>query len=182
MASSSEHDGHGPRRLHQSIGDVLRTPERPQPAAGTTPQWPGHEYGPTPVPAKAPGTPGLPEGVRRSRQELESIRDDAAREFHASDDARVHVEVEVRQAKAAAHGVWATAAWLLGELQAAPISQEWYEYPYTNRQVGLERTHARDRIDGNDWPDVDRDYAAGVQYTVGWSFWPDEERPVPPAG
>ncbi|MFD4143053.1 hypothetical protein [Streptomyces sp. NPDC058572] len=93
----------------------------------------------------------------------------------------MHVEADVRRSAAAAHGVWAVAAWLLGELQAAPISQEWHEYPYTSRQVGLERTHARDCIEGNDWPDVDPDYAAGVRYTVGWAFWPDEERPVPAA-
>ncbi|MER5511540.1 hypothetical protein ABT052_40445 [Streptomyces sp. NPDC002766] len=94
-------------------------------------------------------------------------------QFEAHDDYRV------RRPFAAAQGVWAVAAWLLGELQSAPISGETHDYPYTKREVGKESVHARDCIEGNDWPDLDRDYAAAVDYTVGWAFWPDEERPVP---
>jgi hypothetical protein len=182
MASNS--DPWRPRRLHPSVSDVLPVSERPTIAPGATPQWPGHEYGPTPVPAPPPSTPGLPGGVRRTRAELEALRDDAAREFHAGENARVEVDEDdqVRRPVTAAQGVWAVAAWLLGELQNAPVSGETHDYPYTNRQVGAERTHAIDRLEGNDWPDVDRDYAAGVKYTVGWAMWTwEERRPVPAA-
>ncbi|WP_433573964.1 hypothetical protein [Streptomyces sp. CA-251247] len=179
MASSSAPwTGNKPRRLHAPLD--LDTPKS-TPLPGTTPKWPGHEYGSTLVPAKDPSTPGLPGNVRRSRAELESLRDDAARQFHTGADAQLHREIDVRRPAAAAEGVWAVASWLLGEVLYAPLSGERYEYPYTERQVGLERTHARDCIEGNDWPDVDADYAAGVRYTVGWAIWPDEERPVPAA-
>jgi hypothetical protein len=77
--------------------------------------------------------------------------------------------------------VWAASAWLLGELQNAPISGEAYDYPYTKREVGAESVHARDCLEGNDWPDVDRDYAAGVQQAVKWSMWHWKARPVPAA-
>ncbi|WP_393101430.1 hypothetical protein [Streptomyces sp. LN325] len=89
-------------------------------------------------------------------------------------------EYRVRRTATAAQGVWAAVAWLLGELQNAPISGETHDYPYTAHQVGDERTHAIDCLEGNDWPDVDRDYAAGVKYTVGWAMWTwEERRPVP---
>lgn len=184
MASNSESSWR-PRRLHPSIEDVLPVPEHPTILPGVTPSWPGHEYGPSPIPAPAPSTPGLPGGVRRTREELESLRDDAAREFQAGEHARVQLEgsagYHVREPSRVARGAWAVAAWLLGELPNAPISGETHDYPYTNLQVGDERTHARDCLEGNDWPDVDRDYAVGVEYTVGWAFWPDEHRPVPAA-
>ncbi|MDT0478028.1 hypothetical protein RM863_38525 [Streptomyces sp. DSM 41014] len=184
MASNS--DPWRPRRLHPSFEDVMPPASgKPSILPGVTPSWPGHEYGPTPIPAPAPSTPGLPGGVRRTREELEALRDDAAREFHASEHARVQLEedaeYQVRKPARAAQGVWAVAAWLLGELQNAPISGEIHDYPYTKREVGAESVHARDCIEGNDWPDLDRDYAAGVDYTVGWAFWPDQERPVPAA-
>ncbi|MEJ8662289.1 hypothetical protein [Streptomyces sp. MS1.AVA.4] len=183
MASNS--DSWRPRRLHPPIDDVMPPPGKPGILPGVTPSWPGHEYGPTPVPAPAPTTLGLPGGVRRTREELEALRDDAARQFHAGEHARVQLdeddEYHVRRPAAAAQGVWAVAAWLLGELQNAPISGETHDYPYAKRDVGKESVHARDCMEGNDWPDVDRDYAAAVDYTVGWAFWPDEERPVPKA-
>ncbi|MFF8432432.1 hypothetical protein ACF07Y_46440 [Streptomyces sp. NPDC016566] len=183
MASTS--DPWRPRRLHPPVSDVLPAPEHPTIAPGATPSWPGHEYGPTPVPPPVPSTPGLPEGVRRTRTELEALRDDAAREFHAGEHARVQLdeddEYQVRRPAVAAQGVWAVAAWLLGELQSAPISGETHEYPYTALQVGDEKTHAIDCLQGSDWPDVDHDYAAGVRHTVGWAFWDWKARPVPPA-
>ena len=90
------------------------------------------------------------------------LRTDAAREFHAGEHARVQLdededEYRVRRPASFAQGVWVVSAWLLGELQNAPISGETHDYPYTARQVGDERTHARDCLEGNDWPDVDRD-------------------------
>ncbi|MCX4707163.1 hypothetical protein [Streptomyces sp. NBC_01373] len=182
MASNS--DPWRPRRLHPSIEDVLPVPERPAILPGVTPSWPGHEYGPTPVPAPAPSTPGLPEGVRRTRAELEALRDDAALQFHAGEHARVQLdedEYDVRRPASFAQGVWAVAAWLLGELQNAPISGETHDYPYTKREVGRESVRAEDCVEGNDWPDVDRDYAAGVKQAVGWTFWDWKERPVPAA-
>ncbi|MFE4777837.1 hypothetical protein [Streptomyces sp. NPDC056713] len=172
-----------PRRLHPSIEDVLPVPGNPTIAPGATPSWPGHEYGPTPVPAPKPSTPGLPGGVRRTRAELEALRDDAARQYHAGEQAQVEVDEDdhrVRHPAAAAHGVWAVAAWLLGELQNAPISGETYEYPFTKREFGRESVHARDCLEGNDWPDLDKDYAAGVKAAVGWAFWDWKTRPVPP--
>ena len=87
----------------------------------------------------------------------------------------------IRRPAAAAQGVWAVAAWLLGELQNAPISGETYDYPYTKREVGRESVRAQDCVEGNDWPDVDRDYAAAVDHTVGWAFFDWKKRPVPPA-
>src|SRR5690606_31389643 len=81
MASNS--DPWRPRRLHPPIDDLLPPAGKPGILPGVTPSWPGHEYGPTPVPAPAPSIPGLPEGVRRTRAELEALRDDAARQFHA---------------------------------------------------------------------------------------------------
>ncbi len=151
---------------------------------GVTPSWPGHEYGPTPIPAPTPSTSGLPEGVHRTREELEALRDDAARQFHAGEHARVQLdededEYHVRRAASFAQGVWAVAAWTLGELQNAPISGETYGYPYTVRQVGLEKTHAVDRLEGNDWPDVDPDYALGVRDAVRWALFDWKNRPVP---
>lgn len=153
---------------------------------GVTPFWPGHEYGPTPVPTPAPSTPGLPGGVRRTRAELEALRDDATREFHVGEHARVQLdededEYDVRRPGTFAHGVWAVAAWLLGELHNAPISGETHDYPYTVRQVGREETHAVDRLEGNDWPDVEQDYALAVRDTVRWATSTWKNRPVPPA-
>ncbi|MGW2426033.1 hypothetical protein ACWC0C_43655 [Streptomyces sp. NPDC001709] len=85
----------------------------------------------------------------------------------------------MRRPAAAAQGVWAVVAWLLGELQNAPISGETYDYPYTKREVGRESVRAQDCVEGNDWPDIDRDYAAAVDYTVGWVFFDWKKRPVP---
>ncbi|MCP8709466.1 hypothetical protein [Streptomyces sp. AC04842] len=185
MASNS--DPWRPRRLHPSIEDVMPPATgKPTILPGVTPSWPGHEYGPTPIPAPAPSTPGLPGGVRRTRAELEALRDDAARQFHAGEHARVQLdededEYDVRRPASFAQGVWAVAAWLLGELQNAPISGETHDYPYTPLQVGDEKTHARDCLEGNDWPDVDRDYALGVRDAVRWASFDWKSRPVPPA-
>ncbi|MDX2843666.1 hypothetical protein PV377_32795 [Streptomyces ipomoeae] len=184
MASNS--DPWRPRRLHPPIDDLLPPAGKPGILPGVTPSWPGHEYGPTPVPAPAPSIPGLPEGVRRTRAELEALRDDAARQFHAGEHARVQLdededEYDVRRPAPFAQGVWAVVAWLLGELQNAPISGETHDYPYTVRQVGREKTHARDCLEGNDWPDVDRDYALGVREAVRWALFEWKSRPVPPA-
>ncbi|KJK34533.1 hypothetical protein UK15_35570 [Streptomyces variegatus] len=90
-------------------------------------------------------------------------------------------EYDVRRPASFAQGVWAVAAWLLGELQNAPISGETHDYPYTVRQVGREQTHARDCLEGNDCPDVDRDYALGVREAVRWVLFEWKTRPVPPA-
>ncbi|WP_158839127.1 hypothetical protein [Streptomyces sp. NRRL S-1022] len=185
MASSSESQWH-PRRLHPPVSDVLPVPERPTIAPGATPSWPGHEYGPTRIPTPAPSTPGLPGGVRRTREELEALRDDAARQFHVGEQALVQLdededEYDVSRPAWFAQGVWAVTAWLLGELQNAPISGEVHDYPYTVRQVGLEKTHAIDRLEGNDWPDVDRDYALGVREAVRWALFVGKARPVPAA-
>ncbi|SMQ21975.1 hypothetical protein SAMN06272771_7704 [Streptomyces sp. Ag82_O1-12] len=90
-------------------------------------------------------------------------------------------EYDVRRPGTFAQGVWAVVAWLLGELENAPISGETHDYPYTVRQVGREQTHARDCLEGNDWPDVDRDYALGVREAVRWALFEWKNRPVPPA-
>lgn len=89
-------------------------------------------------------------------------------------------EYQVRRPAFFAQSVWGVIAWLLGELQNAPISGETHDYPYTVRQVGLEKTHAIDCLEGNDWPDVDRDYALGVRDTVRWALSDWKKRPVPP--
>lgn len=90
-------------------------------------------------------------------------------------------EYHVRRPASFAQGVWVVAAWLLGELQNAPISGETHDYPYTALQVGDERTHARDRLEGNDWPDADPDYALGVRDAVRWALFDWKNRPVPAA-
>src|SRR5690606_16982212 len=81
------------------------------------------------------------------RPEPEPLRDDAARKDHAGEAARAQVYANHRKEAAVAQGVWAAAAWLLGELQASPISREAYTYPYTAREVGREETRARDCIE-----------------------------------
>ncbi len=183
MASNS--DPWRPRQLHPSIEDAMPPATgKPTILPGVTPSWPGHEYGRTPIPAPAPSTPGLPGGVLRTRAELEALRDDAARQFHAGEPARVQLdedEYEVRRPGTFAQGVWAVSACLLGELQSAPISGETHDYPYTVRQVGREEIHGVDRLEGNDWPDIDRDYALAVRDTVRWATSAWKNRPVPPA-
>ncbi|WP_306324156.1 MULTISPECIES: hypothetical protein [unclassified Streptomyces] len=181
MAST---DPSRPRRLHRPIDDLMPAPKPKGIAPGATPSWPGHEYGPTPMPKPQPDLPGMPGGVRRTRPELEALRDDAARQSRAGEHAQVRIEDDdhrVRRAAAAAHGVWTVAGWLLGELPNAPISGETLDYPYTVLEVGRERTHARDCLEGNDWPDLDRDYAVGVKAAVAWAIWEWKDRPVPSA-
>ncbi|MGW7222454.1 hypothetical protein [Streptomyces sp. NPDC054826] len=187
MASSSDpwserrQAPHGPVDPSQrSVSEILGTPERPTILPGATPQWPGHEYGNT-VPPKPAPIPGVPGAVRRQRAELEALRDDAARQYHAGEAARVQVYANHRKEAAVAQGVWAAAAWLLGELQASPISREAYTYPYTAREVGREETRARDCIERNAWHEVDEDYAAGVLHGLEWATSTEKQRPVPTA-
>ncbi|MEU4359287.1 hypothetical protein [Streptomyces virginiae] len=167
-----------PRR---SVSEILGTPEQPQILPGATPQWPGHEYGTPQAPPKPEAIPGVPGAVRRQRQELESLRDDAARQYHAGDAAQVEVYANHRKEAAVAQGVWAAAAWLLGELQSSPVSREAYTYPYTAREVGREKTRALDCIERNAWTDVDEDYGAGVLHALDWATSTTKKRPVPAA-
>ncbi|MFJ4343548.1 hypothetical protein [Streptomyces sp. NPDC088915] len=178
MASSSE-----PWNEHRQVpvSEILGTPERPTILPGAAAQWPGHEYGSTPMPPKPAPIPGVPGAVRRQRTELEQLRDDAARQYHAGEAARVEVYANRGKDAAVAHGVWAAAAWLLGELQASPISSEAYTYPYTAREVGREKTRALDCIERNAWQSVDEDYGAGVLHALEWATNTEKQRPVPPA-
>src|SRR5690606_40006684 len=116
MASSSDpwserrQSPHGPVDPSQrSVSQILGTPERPTILPGATPQWPGHEYGNT-VPPRPEPIPGVPGAVRRQRAELEALRDDAARQYHAGEAARVQVYANHRKEAAVAQGVWAAAA------------------------------------------------------------------------
>ncbi|MFJ2477218.1 hypothetical protein ACIOWI_30300 [Streptomyces sp. NPDC087659] len=185
MATSSDPWSERPQALHRpaeppqrSISEILGTPERPTILPGATPQWPGHEYGTTYVPPKPEPIPGVPGAVRRQRAELEDLRDDAARQYRAGDAARVEVYANHRKDAAVAQGVWAATSWLLGELEASPISQETHEYPYTAREVGREETRALDCVERNAWQDVDEDYGAGVLSALEWATSTSRPRPV----
>ncbi|TFE54687.1 hypothetical protein E3E14_07080 [Streptomyces sp. ICN441] len=185
MASSSDPWSERPQAPHRpaeppqrSISEILGTPERPKILPGVTPSWPGHEYGTNSAPPRHEPIPGVPGAVRRQRAELEALRDDAARQYRAGDAARVEVYANHRKDAAVAHGVWAAAAWLLGELEASPISQETYAYPYTAREVGREETRALDCVERNAWRDVDEDYGAGVLSALEWATSTSRPRPV----
>ncbi|MET7621807.1 hypothetical protein [Streptomyces sp. NPDC005408] len=184
MASSSEwNERQGPppptHPPRHSVSEILGTPEHPKILPGATPQWPGHENGPSPVPPKPEPLPGLPAAVRRPLEELEQLRDDALAQRNASADARLNVYANFRKEAAVAEGVWTAMCWLLGERQASPISQEWHEYPFVGRVVGRERSRALDCIERNAWLDVDEDYGAGVLHGLEWAMSPHKKRPVP---
>lgn len=185
MASSSNPWSERPEATHRpaeppqrSISEILGTPERPTILPGATPQWPGHEYGTNAAPPRREPIPGVPGAVRRQRAELEALRDDAASQCRAGDAARVEVYANHRKDAAVAQGVWAAAAWLLGELEASPICQETYAYPYTAREVGREKTRALDCVERNAWQDVDEDYGAGVLSALEWATSTSRPRPV----
>jgi hypothetical protein len=131
-------------------------------------------------PPRVTAVPDLPGAVRRTREELERLRDDALRQRDAGEQARVSVYANFRKEAALAEGVWAAARWLLGERPTSPISNEPNEYPFVPRVVGRERTRALDCLERNAWTDIDEDYAAGVWHTIGWAFQrSDTPRPVP---
>lgn len=137
---------------------------------------------PLPPPPSSPPAPVVPGGVERTREELEQLRDEAAAELSKPEPwITIVTAVPGKQARELLRAVQDTTRWLLGECPNAPISGETYDYPYTVRQVGRERTHADDAFNRLAWHHVTRDYAEGVDYTLGWAF-ADYDGPRPQPG
>lgn len=119
----------------------------------------------------------LPAAVRRPREDVEKLRDDALGQRNAGAGARVSGYAPFGKEAAVAEGVWAAARWLLGERPGAPISDEVYDYPFVGRAVGREILRAQDCIERLAWPDIDEDFAAGVMRALEWATNEHIEQP-----
>ncbi|MEV5348947.1 hypothetical protein [Streptomyces achromogenes] len=141
-----------------------------------SPAWEGTT---TPVPATGPAPArDLPEGVVRTRRELEQLRDDAlARQGRHPLEAGA-IWCSPDGVPSALEAVIDTTRWLLGERPYAPFTGEVSRYPeLAVSQVWLD---AEDCIFGHGWPDVSEWYAGGVKRVIDWARSGEEPRPLFP--
>ncbi|MDF4254679.1 hypothetical protein [Streptomyces sp. WMMB303] len=119
----------------------------------------------------------LPEGVTRSRDEVQTLRDDALASLPL-DPVEVRVSwCSPRGLASGLEGIIDTTRWLLGEREAAPISVE--SHPYPRLPVKSVRLHAQDAVFEHKWPGVSEWYAGGVKRTVEWAMgFSTAERPI----
>jgi hypothetical protein len=139
---------------------------------------PGWEGTKTPVPAAESAAPArdLPEGIIRTRQELEQLRDDAQARQGGDPLYAGTIWCSPAGVPSALEGVLDTTRWLLGERPYAPFSREVSVYP--DLPVSQARLDAEDCIFEYRWHDVSEWYAGGVRRTIDWARAAEEERPL----
>ncbi|WP_431684158.1 hypothetical protein [Kitasatospora sp. KL5] len=168
------------------------TPRQPYTVPAGAPPMPSAPpvYSPSePAPRDA-----VPEGVIRTRAELESLRDDALEMLEAghNDDFRIMWVAGPHDLREALRGILNAARWLLGETTSMPIMDERPERERRERrggndpdenglptkgQIFYERRDAEEAEEG--FIRLQRYYAGGVRKTLSWATYEHEDDPRP---
>jgi len=142
----------------------------PRPPYSVPPGTPPRPVSPPAAPATAAVPTDVPQGVIRTRAELESLRDDARRLL---DTPGPHFELpwlDSRFDHDGISGVLNAVTWLLGERELAPISNDLREQVLPPiREIGRESIRAEDCIYRRKWTELTEWYGGGVLRTLDWA-------------
>ncbi|MEU3574072.1 hypothetical protein AB0E96_37540 [Kitasatospora sp. NPDC036755] len=129
----------------------------------------------------------LPEGFRRTREEIERLLDQAQVELdfpwkeHHPDRM---LTMWCSRPPEAARGVKECCLWVLGRRPTGPLTGRTTSYPLSKEELAKENFRARDVVEQliPEWQQIGDDYAAAFIATLKWLRGSDDERPIAEPG